>query len=75
LRQSRLNVLEFFLTVLLLELTPGPNMAYLATVALDRGQACGLAGNGRRCRKQRGRIMQPRLICVKMLSLECSNLE
>jgi hypothetical protein len=36
-RQSRCNVLEFIPTVLLLELTPGPNMAYLATPTLDRG--------------------------------------
>jgi threonine/homoserine/homoserine lactone efflux protein len=35
-------VLEFILTVLLLELTPGPNMAYLATLALDRGRRAGL---------------------------------
>ncbi|SDB73682.1 LysE family translocator [Belnapia rosea] len=28
---------EFFLTVLLLELTPGPNMAYLALLSLSRG--------------------------------------
>jgi threonine/homoserine/homoserine lactone efflux protein len=35
-------VLEFILTVLLLELTPGPNMAYLATLSLDRGRRAGL---------------------------------
>jgi threonine/homoserine/homoserine lactone efflux protein len=35
-------VLEFILTVLVLELTPGPNMAYLATLALDRGRRAGL---------------------------------
>jgi threonine/homoserine/homoserine lactone efflux protein len=35
-------VLEFILTVLLLELTPGPNMAYLATLALDQGRRAGL---------------------------------
>jgi threonine/homoserine/homoserine lactone efflux protein len=35
-------VLEFILTVLLLELTPGPNMAYLATLTLDRGRRAGL---------------------------------
>ena len=40
--QSWCNVLEFILTVLLLELTPGPNMAYLATLALDRGRRAGL---------------------------------
>jgi threonine/homoserine/homoserine lactone efflux protein len=33
---------EFILAVLLLELTPGPNMAYLATLALARGRAAGL---------------------------------
>src|SRR5260370_34233237 len=37
LRQNRCHVLVFILTVLLLELTPGPNMAYLATLTLDRG--------------------------------------
>lgn len=36
------NVLEFVLTVLLLELTPGPNMAYLAALTLDRGRRAGL---------------------------------
>jgi len=35
-------MLEFILTVLLLELTPGPNMTYLATLALDRGRRAGL---------------------------------
>ena len=35
-------MLEFILTVLLLELTPGPNMAYLATLTLDRGRRAGL---------------------------------
>jgi threonine/homoserine/homoserine lactone efflux protein len=35
-------VLEFIFTVLLLELTPGPNMAYLATLTLDRGRRAGL---------------------------------
>ncbi|MEA2890996.1 MAG: hypothetical protein QOI05_1789 [Bradyrhizobium sp.] len=33
---------EFVFAVLLLELTPGPNMAYLATLTLDRGRAAGL---------------------------------
>jgi threonine/homoserine/homoserine lactone efflux protein len=33
---------EFILAVFLLELTPGPNMAYLATLALARGRAAGL---------------------------------
>jgi threonine/homoserine/homoserine lactone efflux protein len=32
----------FLLAVLLLELTPGPNMAYLATLALSQGRAAGL---------------------------------
>lgn len=41
-RQDRCHVLEFILTVLLLELTPGPNMAYLATLTLDRGRRAGL---------------------------------
>jgi threonine/homoserine/homoserine lactone efflux protein len=41
-RRSWCNVLEFILTVLLLELTPGPNMAYLATLTLDRGRRAGL---------------------------------
>jgi threonine/homoserine/homoserine lactone efflux protein len=35
-------MLEFILAVLLVELTPGPNMAYLATLALARGRAAGL---------------------------------
>lgn len=35
-------MLEFILTVLLLELTPGPNMTYLATLTLDRGRQAGL---------------------------------
>lgn len=35
-------MLEFTLAVLLLELTPGPNMAYLAALALARGRAAGL---------------------------------
>jgi threonine/homoserine/homoserine lactone efflux protein len=33
----------FALTALLIELTPGPNMAYLATLALDRGRAVAIA--------------------------------
>jgi threonine/homoserine/homoserine lactone efflux protein len=33
---------EFILAVFLLELTPGPNMAYLATLALARGRSAGL---------------------------------
>jgi threonine/homoserine/homoserine lactone efflux protein len=35
-------VLEFILTVLFLELTPGPNMTYLATLTLDRGRRAGM---------------------------------
>jgi threonine/homoserine/homoserine lactone efflux protein len=37
-----MDLVTFLLTVLLLELTPGPNMAYLATLALSRGRAAGL---------------------------------
>jgi threonine/homoserine/homoserine lactone efflux protein len=33
---------EFIVVVLFLELTPGPNMAYLAALTLDRGRAAGL---------------------------------
>ena len=33
---------EFILAVLILEVTPGPNMAYLATLAFARGRAAGL---------------------------------
>jgi threonine/homoserine/homoserine lactone efflux protein len=33
---------EFILIVLFLELTPGPNMAYLAALTLDRGRTAGL---------------------------------
>jgi threonine/homoserine/homoserine lactone efflux protein len=36
----------FLLAVLLLELTPGPNMAYLATLALTRGRRAGLIAVG-----------------------------
>lgn len=35
-------MVEFILAVLLLELTPGPNMAYLATLAVARGRAAAL---------------------------------
>src|SRR4051794_20671390 len=38
----RCNLPEFILAVLLLELTPGPNMAYLAALTLNRGRAAGL---------------------------------
>ena len=37
-----MDVFTFLLAVLLLELTPGPNMTYLATLALSRGRAAGL---------------------------------
>jgi threonine/homoserine/homoserine lactone efflux protein len=37
-----MDLIAFLLAVLLLELTPGPNMAYLATLALSRGRAAGL---------------------------------
>jgi threonine/homoserine/homoserine lactone efflux protein len=33
---------EFLLVVALLELTPGPNMAWLATLTLDKGKSAGL---------------------------------
>lgn len=35
-------MLKFVFTVLLLELTPGPNMAYLAALSLTRGRVAGL---------------------------------
>src|SRR6185312_7723238 len=35
-------MVEFVLAALLLELTPGPNMAYLATLAVARGRTAGL---------------------------------
>jgi LysE type translocator len=38
-----MGVSEFVLAALLLELTPGPNMAYLATLSLARGRASGFA--------------------------------
>jgi threonine/homoserine/homoserine lactone efflux protein len=37
-----MDLFTFLLAVLVLELTPGPNMAYLATLALMRGRAAGL---------------------------------
>ena len=33
-----MDVSEFVVAALLLELTPGPNMAYLATLSLTRGR-------------------------------------
>src|SRR5437764_7691913 len=41
-RNVRCSLPEFILAVLLLELTPGPNMAYLAALTLDRGRIAGL---------------------------------
>lgn len=38
-----MDILRFTLAVLLLELTPGPNMAYLASLALSHGRMAGLA--------------------------------
>jgi threonine/homoserine/homoserine lactone efflux protein len=35
-------MVQFILAVLFLELAPGPNMAYLATLAVARGLAAGL---------------------------------
>jgi threonine/homoserine/homoserine lactone efflux protein len=37
------NIVEFIAIVFLLELTPGPNMAYLAMLTLTRGRLAGLA--------------------------------
>ncbi len=37
------SLLGFALTSLIIELTPGPNMAYLATLSLSRGVRAGLA--------------------------------
>ena len=37
-----MDPITFLLAVLLLELTPGPNMAYLSTLALSRGRTAGL---------------------------------
>jgi threonine/homoserine/homoserine lactone efflux protein len=37
-----MDISTFVLAVLLVELTPGPNMAYLATLALSRGRTAGL---------------------------------
>jgi len=37
-----MDFFTFLLAVLLLELTPGPNMTYLATLALSHGRAAGL---------------------------------
>jgi threonine/homoserine/homoserine lactone efflux protein len=37
-----MDLFTFLLAVLVLELTPGPNMAYLATLALSRGRTAGM---------------------------------
>ncbi len=37
------QLLPFVLTSFAIELTPGPNMAYLAVLSVDRGRAAGLA--------------------------------
>jgi threonine/homoserine/homoserine lactone efflux protein len=37
-----MDLSTFVVAVVLLEVTPGPNMAYLATMALSRGRAAGL---------------------------------
>lgn len=37
-------ILEYLVTVLVIELTPGPNMGYLAIVAARQGRRAGLAG-------------------------------
>ena len=39
-----MRTVEFVVAVLLLELTPGPNMAYLAALSLTRGRRAALAG-------------------------------
>ncbi len=40
------TIAAFALTSLAIELTPGPNMAYLAVLSLDRGRIAGLAAVG-----------------------------
>ncbi len=42
-----MDVSEFVVAVLLLELTPGPSMAYLATLSLARGRVPGFKPGGR----------------------------
>ncbi len=37
-----MDIWTFLLAILILELTPGPNMGYLATLALSRGRLAGL---------------------------------
>jgi threonine/homoserine/homoserine lactone efflux protein len=41
-----MDVTGFVVAVILLELTPGPNMAYLATLSLARGRVSGLVATG-----------------------------
>ncbi len=41
-RAAKMELSTFLLAVVLLELTPGPNMAYLATLALAQGRVAGL---------------------------------
>jgi threonine/homoserine/homoserine lactone efflux protein len=40
------TLLPFILTSIAIELTPGPNMGYLAVLSLDRGRLAGLAAVG-----------------------------
>ncbi len=40
------TLLPFLLTALVIELTPGPNMGYLAVLSIDRGRRAGLAAVG-----------------------------
>ena len=35
------NLIAFVIASVAIELTPGPNMAYLAILSLDRGRSCG----------------------------------
>ncbi|BCJ90940.1 threonine transporter RhtB [Terrihabitans soli] len=37
------NLAKFLLTVFVIEITPGPNMGYLAALSMTRGRAAGLA--------------------------------
>ncbi|HCO55035.1 MAG TPA: lysine transporter LysE, partial [Pelagibacterium sp.] len=36
------TLLAFFATAIAVELTPGPNMAYLAILGVDRGRVAGI---------------------------------
>ncbi|GBF57323.1 homoserine/homoserine lactone efflux protein [Candidatus Phycosocius bacilliformis] len=42
-RPMTTSFLEFLIVIALLELTPGPNMAWLATLTLERGRRAGLS--------------------------------